>query len=142
MIGNFILMGCGLPLVYKPIPVEHLGLFGVIATMGTVGGLIIIAAYKAGEAVIVAPMQYSQILWATAFGALFFDEIPDNGTILGAAIVISSGLYIVLREGRSGQSDNTPVLRTKPRPDTGTSLREPRVPKTSLRGVLGREHHR
>lgn len=137
MIGNFVLMACALPFVYQPVPVEHLGLFGVIAVLGTAGGLIIIAAYKAGEAVIVAPMQYSQILWAALFGALFFDEIPDGGTIIGAAIVISSGLYIVLRESRSGQSDNTPVLRTKPRPDTGTSLRQPRVPKTSLRGISG-----
>ena len=138
MIGNFVLMACALPFVYQPVPVEHLGLFGVIALFGTAGGLIIIAAYKSGEAVIVAPMQYSQILWATAFGALLFDEIPDLATIVGAAIVIASGLYIVLRESRSGSSDNTPVLRTKPRPDTGTALREPRVPKRSLRGVFGR----
>lgn len=136
MVGNFILMACALPFVYEPVPVEHLGLFGLIALLGTVGGLIIIAAYKAGEAVIVAPMQYSQILWATFFGALFFDEIPDGPTVIGAAIIIASGLYIVLRESRSGRSDNTPVLRTKPRPDTGTALRDHRLPKSAIGRII------
>ena len=71
---------------------------------------------------IVAPMQYSQILWAAVYGALFFNETPDSGTILGSAIIIASGLYIVLRESRSETSE-TPVLRTRSRPETGTTLR-------------------
>lgn len=137
MVANFVLMSCALPFVYVEMPIEHLGLFAVIALCGTVAGLIIILAYKAGEAVIVAPMQYSQIIWATLFGALFFDEFPDLGTFVGAGIIIASGLYIVLREGRSGVSTNTPVLRTKPRPDTGTAPRDARVPKASLRGLRG-----
>ncbi len=126
MIANFFLMMLILPFVYIPPAIEHLGFFLATAVFGYIGGLLIIAGYKAGEAVIVAPMQYSQILWATLFGALFFDEYPDMGTVLGAAIIIASGLYIVLRESRN-TSSTTPVLRTKPRPDTGTSPRQPRV---------------
>ena len=133
MIGNFILMACALPFVYVPVPIEHLGLFAVVALFGTAGGLIIIAAYRAGEAVIVAPMQYSQIIWATVFGIFVFNEYPDQGTVIGAAIIIASGLYIVLRESIPGRSQNTPVLRTKPRPDTGTAPREARVPRGRLR---------
>ena len=125
MIANFVAMMIVLPFVYVPPVVEHLGFFAATAVLGYIGGLLIIAGYKAGEAVIVAPMQYSQILWATLYGALFFDEFPDLGTVIGAAIIIASGLYIVLRESR-GTSANTPVLRTKPRPDTGTSPRQPR----------------
>ena len=67
---------------------------------------------QTGEAVIVAPMQYSQILWATAYGMIFFDEWPDGPTTLGASIIIASGLYIVLRESRAGTSANRPVTRT------------------------------
>ncbi len=125
MIANFIAMMIVLPFVYIPPAVEHLGFFAATAVLGYIGGLLIIAAYRAGEAVIVAPMQYSQILWATLYGALLFDEYPDLGTVIGASIIIASGLYIVLRESR-GTSTNTPVLRTKPRPDTGTSPRQPR----------------
>ena len=129
MVANFVVMGAALAFVYTPPPVEHMGAFALMAVLGTAGGLIIIAAYKEGEAVIVAPMQYSQILWATLYGALFFDQWPDMGTVIGAAIIIVSGLYIVLRESKAGNSATTPVLRTKMRPDTGTSPREPRVPR-------------
>ncbi len=123
MISNFLIMGAALAFVYKPMPAEHLGLMAVIAAMGWIAGRIIISAYMAGEAVIVAPMQYSQILWATAYGALFFDEVPDGPTALGAAIIIASGLYIVLREGSEGTSAHRPVLRSRFRPETGSAPR-------------------
>ena len=123
MIANCIIMGALLPLVYEPMPIKDLGLVALVSLCAFVATLCIISAYRQGEAVIVAPMQYSQIIWATAFGALFFDEIPDTGTFLGAGIVILSGVYIVLREGRSDVSATTPVLRTKSRAETGTHPR-------------------
>jgi len=43
----------------------------------------------------------------------------DLNTAVGASIIIASGLYIVLRESRSGASENTPVLRTRSRSETG-----------------------
>ena len=118
MMATFIIMACALPFVYKPMPIEHLGMLGIIAAFAWVAGRLVIAAYQAGEAAIIAPMQYSQIIWASIFGYLFFDEVIDGATALGAAIIIASGLYIVLRESR-GTSANTPVLRTRSRPETG-----------------------
>ena len=123
MLANFVVMACVLPFVYIPMPIEHIGLNALMALLGWSGGVIIIMAYKSGEAVIVAPMQYSQILWATAYGVLFFNEYPDRATIIGATIIIASGLYIVLRESRTSVSANKPVLHSKSRPDTGTSPR-------------------
>ena len=123
MMTNFVVMGAALPFVYKPMPIEHLGGIAVMSILALVGSSLVIAAYKAGEAVIVAPMQYSQIIWASVFGALMFGETMDNATMLGAAIIIGSGMYIVLREGRANSSVNTPVLRTRTRTETGTSLR-------------------
>ncbi len=136
MVANFVVMGCLLPFVYLPMPIEHIGLITVLAVLGSLGGIIIIAAYKTGEAVIVAPMQYSQIIWASFYGYLFFDESVDQNTAIGAGIIIASGLYIVLREGRSGNSKNTPVLETRSRPETGTSLRTGLVMR--MRGLPGR----
>lgn len=118
MMATFIIMACALPFVYTPMPIEHLGMLGIIAAFAWVAGRLVIAAYQAGEAAIIAPMQYSQIIWASIFGYLFFDEVIDGATALGAAIIIASGLYIVLRESR-GTSANTPVLRTRSRPETG-----------------------
>ncbi|SLN14028.1 EamA-like transporter family protein [Aquimixticola soesokkakensis] len=112
--ANFLLMIAVLPFVYEPMPLLDLGGVGVIALFSLTAGLILIMAYKNAEAAIVAPMQYSQIIWATVFGFLFFGESLDGPTVLGAAVIIASGMYIVFRES-AGPSTNTPVLRTKSR---------------------------
>lgn len=122
MMANFIVMAALLPLVYVPMPLPDLGKTALIALLGWTAGRFLIAAYSTGEAVIVAPMQYSQILWATLYGVLFFDELPDNATLAGSAVIIASGLFIVLRESRVPDSEQ-PVLRTRSRPETGTTPR-------------------
>lgn len=121
MMTNVVLMAVVLPFVYRALPVEHLGLLAVMSLLGFSGGLCIIAAYRYADAAIVAPMQYSQIIWGAGFGFLFFMEVPDQFTGIGAAIIISAGLYVVLRESFGGRSDNTPVLRTRTRPGAASS---------------------
>ena len=123
MVGNFVVMGAMLPFVYVPMPIEHLGLMGVIAVFGLAGSFLVILAYREGEAVIVAPMQYSQILWATAYGMVLFKEGLDGATILGATIIILSGVYIVFREARPGTSGHRPVLETRGRAEVVTAPR-------------------
>ncbi|MBZ4689883.1 MAG: family transporter [Cereibacter sp.] len=123
MMANFIALGLALPFVYQPMPVEHFGMIGIIAACGFVAMLAIIAAYRVGEAVIVAPMQYSQMVWAAIFGALIFHERPDLFTWVGAAVIIGSGLYIVLRESRGHVSENQPVLKSRSGPASGISPR-------------------
>ena len=129
MMANFVLMACLLPFFYKPMPIEHLGLLAVMSLLGFSAGLCIIAAYRFGDAAIIAPMQYSQIIWGAGFGFLFFNETPDSATGLGAAIIIFAGLYVVIRESFGGKSTNTPVLRTRTRagaassPNIGAMLR-------------------
>jgi S-adenosylmethionine uptake transporter len=119
MAANFLVMACFLPFVYRPLPVEHLGLLALMSCLGFAGGLFIIAAYRAAPAVIVAPMQYSQILWATLYGHLFFHERLDTFTLIGTAVIIGSGIYIVLREGTPSVSENQPVLESRTRAETG-----------------------
>lgn len=121
--GNFLLMGAALPFVYVPMPILDLGGLGVIALLGFIASMCIIAAYRFGEAAIVAPMQYSQILWATFFGFLLFGESLDQPTMIGAGLIIASGLYIVFRESRGGKSSNTPVLRNRTRGFSPGSIR-------------------
>ncbi|MGR3494633.1 DMT family transporter [Citreimonas sp.] len=123
LLANFALMAAILPFVYQPMPVAHLGGVALMAALAFVASSLVIAAYKSAEAVIVAPMQYSQILWATLYGALFFDEVPDLWTLVGAAIVIASGIYILLRESGQRASRNRPVLRSRTRFETATAPR-------------------
>ncbi|MBT8413047.1 MAG: DMT family transporter [Boseongicola sp.] len=123
MMANVAFMGMILPFVYVPMPIEHLGLLAIVAVFGFTGALCTILAYRSGDAAIVAPMQYSQIIWAAIFGALFFNEYPDRFTWIGAGIIVLAGVYVVVRESMGGKSDNTPVLRTRSRAETGTTPR-------------------
>lgn len=123
MVANFAVMGTLLAFVYRPMPVEHLGGLGVVAMFSFIGGLFLIAAYRNGDAAIVAPMQYSQIIWATIFGYLFFDEKVDAPTLVGAGIIIASGIYIVWRETRLGSESKGPITRTRSRGATAALFR-------------------
>lgn len=123
IMSNFILMGAAIPFVYEPLEVEHVGGLVVIALFGLIGSYFVIQAYRTGEAAVVAPMQYSQIIWATIYGYLLFDEGLDLWTIVGTLIIILSGVYIVIRESKKGTSNNTPVLNTRIRTETVTSPR-------------------
>jgi S-adenosylmethionine uptake transporter len=123
MVLTFFAMGAVMPFVYVPMPVAHLGLTAVMAFLGMLGALAIIAAYRSAPAVIVAPMQYSQIIWAAVYGWLFFEETVDLYTALGSSVIIASGVYIVLREGTPRVSQNRPVLESRTRMDIGTQPR-------------------
>lgn len=119
MLASFLIIGAFLPFHYQPMPIDHLAVIALLAVLSILAINLMVIAYKIGEAAVIAPMQYSQILWATAFGLIFFDEAPSQTTLLGAGIIIVSGIYIVLRESRSKTSANMPVLRTKSRPVHG-----------------------
>lgn len=116
LLANVVVMGAALPLVYQPVALLDLGAMAVIAALGFGAMLLLIAAYRRAEAAIVAPMQYSQMLWAVFYGALIFSEYPDGWTLAGATVIIGSGLYIVLRESRGGVSARQPVQRAVTRP--------------------------
>lgn len=112
MLAALVLSGMALPAVYQPVPLEDLGLFALVAALNFAATLIVIAAFRSGEAAVVSPMNYSQILWATIFGTLLFDEVPDMATLLGSFVIIASGLYLLVREQIGARSVMRPVLTT------------------------------
>jgi len=65
---------------------------------GALGHWLLILAHRHAPASTLAPFFYSQILGATLFGFLLFNSLPDRWTVVGGAIVISSGLYLLHRE--------------------------------------------
>lgn len=118
MIANFLVMATILPFVYRPMPLIDMALMAAVAVLALIAMGLVIMAYRCARAVIVAPMQYSQIIWAVIYGALLFDESLDMPTVIGASIIIASGIYIVLREDSARADSTQPVLRTRGRMGT------------------------
>lgn len=69
-----------------------------LALSGFFGQLAITRAFSAGQASVVAPFEYSALAWGVAIDWLLWQVLPDGYTMLGAAIIIASGIYLVRRE--------------------------------------------
>lgn len=83
----------------------------LLIAMGLAGGCgqyALVTAYVRAPATIVAPFDYSQIIWAAILGYVFWAEAPDTQGFLGAAIVAGAGLYIFRREALRRRTDRAP----------------------------------
>lgn len=83
------------PFVWTPLQNSDLWLLLGVALFGTAGMVLITQAFRVAPATLVAPLDYSALLWASLFGWLFWREIPDVWTYLGAAIIVMSGLITI-----------------------------------------------
>ncbi|HYD98906.1 MAG TPA: DMT family transporter [Alphaproteobacteria bacterium] len=70
--------------------------------LGGCGIVCVALAVQAAPSAVVAPFQYTQMIWGVFYGAVLFGNLPDGWTLAGAAIVALSGLYILHRETRRG----------------------------------------
>ncbi len=73
-----------------------------IGVLGGLGQILLVQAYRYGDASLIAPFEYSTMLWATLIGWFVFGDWPASTVFTGATIVIASGIYVILREQRLG----------------------------------------
>jgi len=70
----------------------------------TVAFILLFTAYSIASPSVVSPFEYSILLWSILIGWLYFDEIPTLSTVIGILIIVSSGVYIFMREKAQDQS--------------------------------------
>ncbi|MEM6382183.1 MAG: DMT family transporter [Pseudomonadota bacterium] len=73
----------------------------ILLSTGLVGGVghwLLVKAHQRADASTLSPFIYTQIVWMIGLGWLWFGDIPTSWTLIGAAIIIGSGLYILYRE--------------------------------------------
>jgi drug/metabolite transporter (DMT)-like permease len=78
---------------------------GALVGLGVFGGLshiLLTESYRYAPASLVAPLDYTALLWAFLIGYWFFGELPTATVYVGAAIVAGSGLYVIWRERQLG----------------------------------------
>ena len=94
IVAVFITPSGWLP-VQSSFDLAFLGLLGVVAMTAHV---LVNRALKLADAATVAPLQYTLLLWAVIFGWLFFGDVPQTSIVVGAGLIVLSGLYIFFRE--------------------------------------------
>ena len=80
---------------------EHYGAFLFLGLLGSVAAYLVILAYRFAPAAVVAPFDYTALIWGAILGWLFWREQPQASALLGAAIIVAAGLYILYRESRA-----------------------------------------
>lgn len=76
------------------------GTFLFMGLIGTLGMSLITQGYRHAPAAVIAPFDYSVLLWGVIFGWIFWQDIPGPNVWIGATLLIGSGLYILHRETR------------------------------------------
>jgi drug/metabolite transporter (DMT)-like permease len=89
---------------WTPPALFETALLALCAVLLLVGTQFIIMAMRIGEISFVAPFRYVALLWAIVLGFVVFGDIPDLPMIVGAAIIVCSGLYTLYRERVVGRS--------------------------------------
>lgn len=93
---------CTLPFGWVPISLHDLGLMALSGFLMAIAHFMMIESFRYGEAGLVAPFKYSNMVYAVLLGFFIWGDLPDALTWTGTAILISSGVYILHRERRLG----------------------------------------
>lgn len=83
---------------WRPIQPEHWWAIGGIAITGSLGQWAITEAFRRGEASVIAPFEFTALAWGVALDWLLWRTLPTPITLVGAAVIISSGVYLFRRE--------------------------------------------
>ncbi len=81
-------------------------LLSALAVTGFIGQLAITEAFSKGEASSIAPLEYTALAWGVGLDWLLWAALPDRYTMLGAAIIIASGVYLVRHEHAHAKAEH------------------------------------
>jgi drug/metabolite transporter (DMT)-like permease len=83
---------------WVPVASAHWPVLLALAVTGFLGQIAITEAFRHGNASAVAPFEYTALAWAIVLDYVFWNAVPDRYTLLGGAIIIASGIYLIRKE--------------------------------------------
>lgn len=92
-------LSVAVPFFWAPLTAPLLAGMLAVGTLGTVGHFFLIRAFQIVPAATLSPFMYIYLVWATVLGWLVFGDVPGPGTLLGAAVILGSGLYVYRQRG-------------------------------------------
>lgn len=90
---------------------------GVLVSLGLIGGFaqyLMTASFRYAEASMLTPFEYLALIFAAAIGFLVWQEVPPWTTLLGAAVIVASGLFVIYREARLAARGRKPTIGQRP----------------------------
>jgi len=85
---------------WKPMPLEHWGIFAIVGTITAAGQYCIAQALRYAQGSILAPIDYSTFFWVVALDYLWWNKTLESYTMIGALVIVGSNLYILYRSRR------------------------------------------
>ncbi len=98
--GGFLWTCLLVPFVWTPPTAIEWGAFIGFGSLGVAAHFCLIKAFELAQASLLAPFNYSKLLWATLLGYLVFGDLPSLNTLAGCALIVAGGLYVIWREAR------------------------------------------
>lgn len=92
-----------LPWYWQDMNLEKIAWLLALSLLAVTGHFAITRAFAIAEASLIAPFEYTSILWTIALDVLIWNALPGSHTWIGAIIIISSGLYVTYREHKRSQ---------------------------------------
>ena len=83
-----------------------------VGLMGSIGQQLITVAFRNAPAAVVAPFEYTALVWGVLLDIAIWSVYPSALTLIGGSIVIGAGLYLIQRERRQAASDAQPTSAT------------------------------
>ena len=90
------------PLGWNNLQLDHIWIFIVSGLLVGLAQYLMIEAFRLGKVAVISPFKYSSLLWAILIGLLVWNDFPSKYVILGAIILILSGIYLLRDEMNNG----------------------------------------
>ncbi len=99
-VGVGLIAACFLPFVWVDMGAFDMGLLLAMAALALLGQVLLTKAIILAPIGTIAPFEYTALVWAAVFGYWIWNDIPGGNVWIGAALIVSAGLYTVHRETR------------------------------------------
>lgn len=85
-----------------PLSPGDAALMVLMGILGGIGQILLTSSYRHGDASLVAPFEYTSMIWAVALGWVLFGDVPQQVVLIGACVVIAAGIFVIWRERQLG----------------------------------------